>query len=79
MKYNKNLQKRLNLSINDYKDSSHLYSSIDIEIKFAYNKYDKFINIVEEDKEYYHIYFYNSKEEIKGDYLKKTKKLILLK
>jgi len=29
LKYNKNLQKRLNLSINDYKDSSHLYSSIE--------------------------------------------------
>ena len=29
LKYNKNLQKRLNLSINDYKDSSYLYSSIE--------------------------------------------------
>ena len=30
MKHNKKLQKRLNLSINDYKEYSQLYSSIEI-------------------------------------------------
>ena len=33
LRYNKKLQKRLNLSINDYKDYSQLYSPIEIELK----------------------------------------------
>ena len=33
VKYNKKLQKRLNLNINSYKDYSQLYSPIEIEIK----------------------------------------------
>ncbi len=74
-KYNKNLQQRLNLDINDYKEFSEIYSSIEIEIIPAVNKYGKFINFdyEEEDEEveeegerkYYHIYFNNNKEEIK--------------
>ena len=66
MKYNKKLQKRLNLSINDYKD---YYLSLEIELKIADNKYGKFINISDDEKEYYHIYFNNSKEEITKNYL----------
>ena len=65
MKYNKKLQKRLNLNIEDYKEFSQQYSSIEIEIKLVDNKYGKFINIPDEQEEYYHIYFDNSKEEIK--------------
>ena len=70
VKYNKKLQKRLNININDYKKYSELYSSIEIELKLVDNKYDKFINISDEEKEYYHIYFDNSNEEIKRNYLK---------
>jgi len=33
IKYNKTLQKRIDLSINDYKNYSKLYSSIEIELK----------------------------------------------
>ena len=40
MKYNKKLQKRLNININDYKE----YSEVEIELKLAYGKYVKFIN-----------------------------------
>ena len=40
VKYNKKLQNRLNLSIEDYKE----YSSIEIELKLVNNKYGKFIN-----------------------------------
>ena len=69
LKYNKKLQNRINLSINDYKDYSKLFSSIEIELKLVENKYDKFINIPEQDKELFHIYFDNSKEEIKRNYL----------
>ena len=60
VKYNKILQKRLNLSIRDYKA---YYSSIEIELKLADNQYGKFINISHEYKDYYHIYFNNSTEE----------------
>ena len=66
MKYNKKLQKRLNISINDYKECS----KIEIELKLVDNKYDKFINISDKEKDYCHIYFNNSKEEIKRNYRK---------
>ena len=46
-KYNKQLQKRLNININNYKEYSQLYSSIEIELKLVDNKYGKFINISE--------------------------------
>ena len=79
VKYNKKLQKRLNLNINDYKEYSELYSSIEIELKLVDNKYDKFINILDEEKEYYHIYFDNSNEEIKRNYLKEKEKVNKIK
>ena len=71
MRYNKNLKKILNLNINDYKEYSEKYSSIEIEIKPVNNKSGKFINIEEEDEKYYHIYFNNNKEEIKRNYINK--------
>ena len=79
MKPNKKLQKRLKLNINDYKEYSQLYSIIEIELKIIDNKYGKFINIPDEEQEYYHIYFDNSNEEIKRNYLNEMKKLRLLK
>ena len=64
VKNNKNIKKRINLNINDYKEYSEKYSSIEIEIKPVNNKYGEFINIKEEeDKKYYHIYFNNNKEK----------------
>ena len=73
-KTNKNLQKRLNLSINDYKEYSQLYSSIEIELKIIDDKYDKFINIPDEETEFFHIYFEGANEEIKINYLKENEK-----
>ena len=66
MKYNKNLQTRLNLSINDYKDYSQLYSPIEIELKFVNNEHhnSQIINIYD-NMNYYHIFFDNSTEETK--------------
>ena len=79
MKHNKKLQKRLNLSINDYKEYSQLYSSIEIELKVNENIYGKFINISDEEKKYYHIYFDNSIKEIKRDYLEDNEKVKMIK
>ena len=71
IKYNKNIQKRINISIKDYKEYSEIYSSIEIEIKPIKNEYGKFINIVKENEIYYHIYFNDNKEEIKKNHLMK--------
>ena len=64
VKYNKRIQNRLNLDVKDYKE----YCEIEIEIKTTKGKYGKFINIDENDKLYYHIYFNDNKEEIKNKY-----------
>ena len=79
MKYNKKLQKRLNININNYKEYSQLYSSIEIELKPVDNIYGKFINISDEEKEYYHIYFDNSIKEIKRNYLENNEKVKTVK
>ena len=50
VKNNKNIKKRINLNINDYKEYSEKYSSIEIEIKPVNNKFGIFINIKEENK-----------------------------
>ena len=63
IKYNKNLQKRRNLNFNDYKDFSEKFSSIEIEIIPANNKFGDFINVKRKYKRYYHIYFNDNKEE----------------
>ena len=70
IKYNKNIKKRIGININHYKLISEKYSSIKIEIKLVNNKFGKFININDEDKLYYHIYFDNNEEEIKRNYIK---------
>ena len=69
IRYNKKFQKKLNLSINNYKEYSALYSSIEIEIKIANDEYGKLINISDSEREYYHIYFDDKKEEIKSNTL----------
>ena len=81
MKFNKKLQNRLNLNINDYKDYSQLFSSIEIELKLD-NKNDhtnKFINISDENMKYYHIYFDNSNEEKKRTELNANDKVNKIK
>ena len=75
MKYNKKLQKRLNISINEYKE----YSEIEIELKLADGKYGEYINIPDEEKEYYHIYFDNSNKEVIRNYLEKNEKVKKIK
>ena len=77
IKCNKTLQNRINIDINDYKEYCQLYSSIEIELKPS--SHGKFINISDKDKEYFRIYFDNSNEEIKRNYLNEMKMLKLLK
>ena len=63
IKYNKKIQKRMDINIKDYKDYSEKYSSIELEIIPMKGKYVEFINIEEKDKDYYHIYFNGNKEK----------------
>ena len=79
VKYNKQLQNKLNININSYKEFSQLYSSIEIELKLDDGIYGEFINISEEEKDYYHIYFNNSKEEIKRNYLDENDEIEIVK
>ena len=64
IKYNKTLQKKMNLNIDYYKDYLQEFSSIELEIEPNEKKYTSFINIKKEDKKYFHIYFNDNKEEI---------------
>ena len=79
IKCNKKIQKRLNLSINNYKEYSQLFTPIEIELNIADNKYGIFINYEEKDSIYYHIYFDNSNEEIKRNYLNENEKVKIIK
>ena len=65
IKCNFNIQKRLNINIQNYKDFSEKFSSIELEIIPIQNEYGPFIQIEEENKKYFHIYFNNNREEIK--------------
>ena len=65
VKNNKRIQNRLNLSVKDYKK---YYDVIEIELIPIKDKYETFINIDQNDKLYYHIYFNDNKEEIKNKY-----------
>ena len=67
IRYNKSIQKRVNLNINHYKEFSEKYSSVEIEIKTMENKYGRIINIKEGDEKYYHIYYNDNKKEEEPD------------
>ena len=64
IKYNKNLQQKIDLNINKYKEYSEIYSTIEIEIIPIKLNFGKFINIDSSEREYYHIYFNNEDKEI---------------
>ena len=67
IKYNKKIQKRLNITIDNYKE---YYESIEIEIIPIKNEISQFINISNEEQEkYYHFYFNDDTKEIKRDFL----------
>ena len=78
-KHNKNIQKRLKISINNYQEYSGIYSSIEIELIPIENRYGKFINIPENGKEYLHIYFNGGRDEIKNNKLDFNNKVSRIK
>ena len=63
--HNKEIQKRLDINIDDFKN----YSNIEIEIIPFKNVHGKFIDLNEEERPYYHIYFDDNKNEVKTTYL----------
>ena len=70
IKYNKDIQTRLNIELNNYKE---YYEQIEIELEIIpINEDDDdlntFIYISKEDESYYHIYFNKNKNQIKRDY-----------
>ena len=68
IKQNKRMQKKLNVNINDYIENYKeiKFSQIEIEITLAENGEGDIINIFEKEREYFHIYYNNNKEEIKA-------------
>ena len=67
VRYNKSIQKRINININHYKAYSEEYSSIELDIIPKKGEYGEFINIKKEDKKFFHIYFNdNKKKEIEN-------------
>ena len=61
IRYNKSIQKRIDININYYKVYSETKTSIEIDIIPMKDKFGKFINIKEEYKKYFHIYFNDNK------------------
>ena len=72
IRYNKSIQKRINININHYKAYSETKTSIELDIIPMKGEYGEFININEEVKKYFHIYFNdNKKQEIENTSLYK--------
>ena len=63
VRYNKSIQKRLNINFNHYKAYSEEYSSIELDIIPMEDEYGSFININKEDKKFIHIYFNDNKKK----------------
>ena len=63
VRYNKSIQKRINININHYKAYSEEYSSIELDIIPMKGEYGEFININKEDKKFIHIYFNDNKKK----------------
>ena len=74
IRYNKILQKRLNITLEDYKNQS----CIEIEIFPEEDKYGDFINFYFPEN-YYHIYFNNNEKEEYRNYTTKEDKFTKIK
>jgi surface protein len=76
IRYNKNFQKALDISIKDFKNCSNIEIEIYIS-EFNFGNNNTFINIT--DKDYCHIFFNDNKEEIKRNYLEDNEKVTKIK
>ena len=76
VRYNKNIQNILYKGLQDFINE---YSKIEIEIIPKENIYGKFINIPKKYESYYHIYFNDTKEEIKRQQLNKKENISKIK
>ena len=80
IKYNKRIQKLVNININDYKDC---HEQIEIIIKPKKNlkkTINEFINIKnEEEIKYFHIFFNDSNKEENRNYFDKNEKISNIK
>ena len=76
IKYNNKLKNRLDITINNFKEYSELFSPIEIEIIPIKNKNCEFIKYYQQNENLYHIYFNDNKnEEIKRNFLKEDDKV----
>ena len=76
IKYNKNIQKILNIREKYYKE----FCQIEIEVIPSKYEEGKFINIFnKEEKPYFHIYFNDNNKEVKRNYLTKNDKINKIK
>ena len=71
IKNNKNIRKKLDIDKIDYQK----LSQIEIEVNPSSGTEGKFINISEENKQYFHIFFNDSKQEVKTNYLNENHKV----
>ena len=81
VKYNEIIKQRLNISINDYKEYSELYSSIEIEI-IPFKERHTFYFPFHYEQKYglcYHIYFDNNSKEINRRVLYENDKISKIK
>ena len=79
--HNKSLQKKLNISILDYKK---YFNQIEVElVLIPLEKYKEekniFLNLLNNKKDYYHIYFNKITNEIKRRYVKNNNKVFKIK
>ena len=76
IKYNKKIQNKIEIGLQDYQ----LFKKIIIEIiPLKKNDKNKFINIPKEKKNYYHIYFNKDKKEMKRNYFTQKSKVKKIK
>jgi len=81
-KYNKALQKKIGLSLYDYKNYSEIKSKIELEIiaKWKGEKYPSyFIYFYKEKNNYFHIFFNDDKVEMKRRYINENDKVDKIK
>ena len=80
IQHNKNLQEKLNISLNDYKKESKIIIELFPINLGKSNNENIFLNYLkEEDKPYYHIYFNDNENEVKKNIFKKEENITKIK